>query len=85
MSIVTCRICLRTKGIKIIKKPFVVEPKVVNPLVHIVDVNITITKRKVIKKQVFKDKKPIKKKFVVGWEKNKNYNNLLSKQYKRCK
>jgi hypothetical protein len=68
MSIVTCRICLRIKGMKIIKKPFVVEPKVVNPLVHITDVNIAITKRKFIRKQVFKDKKPIKKKFVVGWE-----------------
>jgi hypothetical protein len=65
----TCRICLRTKGMKIINKPFVVEPKVhIVPLVHIMDVNIAITKRKVIKKQLFKDKEPIKKKFVVGWE-----------------
>ncbi len=51
---------------KIIEKPFVVEPKVANPLVHIVDVNMAITKRKVIAKQVFKDKELIKKKFVVG-------------------
>jgi hypothetical protein len=62
----TCIICLRTKGMKIIEKPFVVEPKVANPLVHIVDVNMAITKRKVIEKQVLKDKEPIKKKFVVG-------------------
>jgi hypothetical protein len=62
----TCRICLRTKGMKTINKLFVVEPKVVNPLVHIVDVNIAITKKKVIKKQVFKDKELIKKKIVVG-------------------
>jgi len=66
MNTMTCKICLRTKGMKIINKPFVVEPKVVNPLVHIVDVNITITKRKVIKKQFFKDKEPIKRKSIVG-------------------
>jgi hypothetical protein len=55
MNIVTCIICLKIKGMKIIEKPFVVEPKVANPLVHIVDVNMAITKRKVIAKQVFKD------------------------------
>jgi hypothetical protein len=42
----------------------VVEPKVSNPSIHMVDVNITITRNKVTKKQVFKDRKPIKKKFV---------------------
>ncbi len=58
----------KNKGVKTTKKPFVVEPKVANPWVHIVDVNMSITKKKVIEKQVFKDKKPIKKKFAVGWE-----------------
>jgi hypothetical protein len=43
-----------------------VEPKVSNPSVHIMDVNMAITKRKVIEKQVFKDREPIKKKYVVG-------------------
>jgi hypothetical protein len=42
------------------------EPKVANPSVHIMDVNMVITKKKVIEEQVFKDKEPIKKKFVVG-------------------
>jgi hypothetical protein len=37
------------------------EPKVANPLVHIMDVDMAITKSKVTEKQVFKDKKPIKK------------------------
>jgi hypothetical protein len=46
----------------------VVEPKVLNPLVHMVDVNMAITRSKVIKNHVFKDKKPIKKKFFVDWE-----------------
>jgi hypothetical protein len=39
-----------------------VEPKVVNPLVDVMDVNMAITRNKVIEEQMFKDKKPIKKK-----------------------
>jgi hypothetical protein len=46
----------------------VVEPKVSNPLVHMVGVNLAITTSKVTKEQVFKDRKPIKKKCIVGWE-----------------
>ncbi len=45
-----------------------VKPKVANPSVHIVDVNMAITKNKVIKEQVFKDRKPIKKKLVIDLE-----------------
>ncbi len=45
-----------------------VKPKVSNPLVHMVDVNMAITRSKVIEEHVFKDKEPIKKEFVVGWE-----------------
>ncbi len=44
------------------------EPKVDNPSIHMVDVNMANTKSKVIKKYVFKDKKPIKKKFATNWE-----------------
>jgi hypothetical protein len=46
-----------------------VEPKVANSSVHIVDVNMVITKSKVTKKQVFKDKKLIKKNYVADCEK----------------
>jgi hypothetical protein len=49
-------------------KQVVVKPKVVNPLVHIVDLNMAITGNKVIEEHVFKDKKLIKNKFVVDWE-----------------
>jgi len=58
----------KNKGVKIIEKPSVMEPKVANPSVHIMDVNMAITKRKVIEDQVFKEKEPIKKKFAIGWE-----------------
>jgi len=63
----------------------VVEPKVANPLIHIVDVNMAITRKKVIKEQVFKDRKPIKKKLLLIGKRRRDYNNLLSKLYRRCK
>jgi len=46
----------------------VVKPKVSNPSIHMVDVNMAITKSKVIEEQMFKDKELIKKKFVADWE-----------------
>jgi hypothetical protein len=46
----------KNKGMKTRQKPSIVEPKVANPSIHIVDVNMAITKRKVIEEQVFKDK-----------------------------
>jgi hypothetical protein len=42
-------------------KQVVVKPKVINPFVHIMDVNMAITNNKVVEEQVFKDRKPIKK------------------------
>jgi hypothetical protein len=47
--------------VKTIEKPSMVEPKVANPLVHMVNVNMAISRNKVIEKQMFKDRKPIKK------------------------
>jgi hypothetical protein len=53
----------KNKGMKSIKKQVVLEPKVSNPSVHMVDVNMAITSRsRVNEEHVFKDKKPIKKK-----------------------
>jgi hypothetical protein len=56
----------KNKGMKIVEKPFVVELKVVNPSIHMVDVNMAITRNKVTHAQVFKDKELIKKKFNVN-------------------
>jgi hypothetical protein len=44
-----------------------VDPKVINPLVHVVDFNMAITKNKVTEEQVFKDKELIKKKLAADW------------------
>jgi hypothetical protein len=49
-----------------------------------VDVNMAIIRTKVIEKQMFKDKEPIKK-FNADWKRSRDYNNLLSKPFKRCK
>jgi hypothetical protein len=58
----------KNKGVKTIEKPYVVEPKVANASVHIVDVNMAIAKSKVTKEQVFKDEKPIKRKYDIDLE-----------------
>ncbi len=52
---------------KTIEKPSMVEPKVANLFVHMVDVNMAITRSKVIEERVFMDRKPIKKKFTANW------------------
>jgi len=58
----------KSKGVNPIEKQVVVKPKVSNPLIHMVDVNMAITNSKVIKEHVFKDRKPIKNKFTIDWE-----------------
>jgi hypothetical protein len=55
----------KNKGVKPIEKQVVVEPKVSNLSIHMVDVNMAITKSKVIEEHVFKDRKLIKKKFIL--------------------
>jgi hypothetical protein len=75
----------KNKGVKNIKKPFVVEPKVVNTLIHVVDVSMAITRNKVIEEQMFKDIEPIKKSLLLTRKRSRNYNNFLSRLYKRCK
>jgi hypothetical protein len=58
----------KSKGMKPTNKQVVVKPKVSNPSIHMVHVNLAITKSKVTKKQLFKDKKLIKNKYVADWE-----------------
>ncbi len=58
----------KNKGLKPIEKQVVIKPKVSNTSIHIVDVNMAITRSKTIEEQVFKDTKPIKKKFDDDWE-----------------
>jgi len=58
----------KNKGVKSIEKHVVVKPKISNPSIHMVDVNMAITRSKVTEKHMFKDKKPIKKKYAINWE-----------------
>jgi hypothetical protein len=55
----------KNKRVKPTEKQVVVKPKASNPLIHLVDVNMAITRSKVIEEQMFKDKKLIKKKSIV--------------------
>jgi len=55
----------KNKGVKPIEKQVVVEPKVSNLSFHMVDVNMAITKSKVIEEHVFKDRKLIKKQYIL--------------------
>jgi len=75
----------KNKGVKSTDKQVVVEPKISNPLIHMVDVNMAITRSKVTKEHMFKDKKPIKKNLLLIGKKSKDYNKFLSRLYKRCK
>jgi hypothetical protein len=61
----------KNKGMKTTEKQVMVKPKVSNLLVHMVDVNMAITKNKVTEKRVFKDKELIMKKSITDWEKEK--------------
>ncbi len=51
----------KNKGVNPIEKQAMVELKVSNPWVHMVDVNMVIRRSKVTKEQVFKDRELIKK------------------------
>ncbi len=51
---------------KTINKQVLVEPKVANPLIHIVDVNMAITKSKDIKKKMFWGQRTKSLKIYVG-------------------
>jgi hypothetical protein len=52
----------KNKGMKPTNKQVVVELKVSNRSIHMVDVNMAITRSKVTEERMFKDRKPIKKK-----------------------
>jgi hypothetical protein len=56
----------KNKGVKIGQKQVMVEPKVSNPSIHMVDANMAVMRNKVIEEHVFKDKKSIKKKYVAN-------------------
>ncbi len=54
----------KNKGMKPIEKQVMLEPNVSNLAIHMVDVNMAITRSTIIEKHVFKNKKLIKKKFI---------------------
>jgi len=67
----------KNKGVKTIEKQVVVEPKVANPSVHIVDVNMAITNNKVIENMCLRTNSQSRRSLLLIRKKNKNYNNFL--------
>jgi hypothetical protein len=63
----------------------VIEPKDSNPSIHMEDMNMAITRSKVIEERVFKDRQPIKKNLLLTGKRSRDYNNLLSRLFKKCK
>jgi hypothetical protein len=55
----------KDKGVKTVNEQYIVENKTTNVSVHIVDVNMAITKSKANEAQVFTKRKPTKKKNIV--------------------
>jgi hypothetical protein len=59
----------KNKGVKPTENTrLLVEHKVSNPSIHMVDVNMAITRSKVTEEHVFKDREPIKFFFAANWE-----------------
>ncbi len=54
----------KNKKMKSTEKPYVV-----NPSIHVVDINMAITRGKVTEEQMFTDKELSKKKCAIDWEK----------------
>jgi len=67
----------KNKDVKTTDKQDVVEPKVANPSVHVVDVNMAITKSKDTKNKCLRTKNQSRKSMFVIRKKKKNYSNLL--------
>jgi len=71
----------KNKGVKTIEKPYVVEPKVANPSVHIVDVNMAIARSKVTKDKCSRTESQLKENMLLIWKRSKDYNNVLLRLY----
>jgi hypothetical protein len=76
----------KNKGVNPTKKQVVVDSKVSNPLVHMVDVNMAITRNKVIEEHVGLGlESQSRRNLLLTGKRNKDYNNLLLRLYRRCK
>jgi hypothetical protein len=74
----------KNKGVKLVEKQAVVEPKVLNPLIHMVDVNMAITRRRLLRNRCLKIKSQSRSLLLIG-KKSRDYSNLLLRLFRRCK
>jgi hypothetical protein len=75
----------KNKGVKLVEKQAVVEPKVLNPLVHTVDVNMAITRRRLLRNKCLKIESQSRRSLLLTGKKSRDYNNLLLRLFRRCK
>ncbi len=75
----------KNKRVKTIKKSYVVESKVANPSVQIVDVSMAITGTRLLMNKCSRIKNQSRKNLLLTGKRSRDYNNILSRQYKRCK
>jgi hypothetical protein len=75
----------KNKGVKIIKKQVVVEPKVANPSIRMVDVNMASLGVRLLKNMCLRTHSQLRKSLMLTRKKSRDHNNLLLRLYKRCK
>jgi hypothetical protein len=75
----------KNKGVKIIKKQVVVEPKVANPSIRMVDVNMASLGARLLNNMCLRTNNQLRKNLMLTRKRSKDHNNLLLKLYKRCK
>jgi hypothetical protein len=76
---------IKNKTMKPIEKQVVVELKVSNPSVHMVDVNMAITRARLLKNRCLRTKNQLRRSLLQTRKRNRDHNNLLSRLYRRCK
>jgi hypothetical protein len=69
----------KNKRVKPIEKQVVVEPRVSNPSIHMVDVNMAITKSRLLKNRCTRTKNQLKRSLLLTRKRSIDYNNLLSR------
>jgi PBP1b-binding outer membrane lipoprotein LpoB len=74
----------KNKGVKPTEKQVVVETKISNPSIHMLDVNMAIIESKVTEQQMFRIESQLKSQLLTR-KRRKDYNNFLSRLYRRCK
>jgi hypothetical protein len=75
----------KNKGMKIINKQIVVEPKVANLSIRMVDVNMASPGARLLNNMCLRIDNQLRKSMLLIGKRNKDHDSLLLRLYKRCK